>query len=93
MIHDQDLQMVLCVEVCKSIVYIQNRYFHRILEDRTLEKAFIGIKIEASHFHIVGCPVHIHIPLEKRTKLESKRKGLFVGYSEISEDYKVCIQE
>jgi hypothetical protein len=61
---------------------------------RHQEEAFTGVKPEVSHFRIFGCPVYIHVPVEKRTKLEpSNRKGLFVGYSETSKAYKVYIPE
>jgi hypothetical protein len=41
---------------------------------------------------IFGSPVHIHIPKEKRTKLEpSGKKGTFVGYSETSKAYRIYI--
>ena len=34
--------------------------------------------------------MHIHIPKEKRTKLDpSGRKGIFVGYSESSKAYRI----
>jgi hypothetical protein len=64
------------------------------LEDKTPGEAFTGVKLEVSHFRIFGCPVYIHVPIEKRTKLEpSYRKGLFVGYSEIEKAYRVYILE
>jgi hypothetical protein len=41
---------------------------------------------------IFGSPVHIHIPKEKRTKLEpSGKKGTFVKYSEISKAYIIYV--
>ena len=49
---------------------------------------FFCEKPEVSHLRIFGCPVYIHIPKEKRTKLDpSGKKGIFVGYSESSKDY------
>jgi hypothetical protein len=52
------------------------------------------VKQEVSQFHIFGCLVYIHVPVEKRTKLEaSSRNGLFVGYNETSKAYKVFITE
>ena len=43
-----------------------------------------------SHLRIFSYPVYIHIPKEKRTKLDpSGKKGIFVGYSESSKDYKI----
>src|SRR5713101_6833940 len=40
---------------------------------------------EVSHLNIFGCPVYVHIPKEKRTKLDPyRKKGIFVGYYEVS---------
>ena len=67
---------------------------HEILEEKTPEESFIGVKLEVSHFLFFGCPIYIHVPLEKRTKLDpSSRKGLFVGYSETSKAYRVFITD
>jgi hypothetical protein len=64
------------------------------LEGQYTKRAIVGVKPEASHFCIFGCPVYIHVPIEKRTRLEpSSRKGLFVGYSATSKAYKVYILE
>ena len=88
MLHDQDLPMHLWVEAAKTVVYIQNHTPHRVLENKTLEEVFSGKKLEVSHLTIFGYPVYIHIPKEKRTKLDpSGRKGIFVGYSESSNAY------
>jgi hypothetical protein len=53
---------------------------------------FTGKMPEVSHLKIFGCPVFIHIPKEKRNKLEpSGRKGIFVGYCEVSKAFKIYI--
>ena len=60
------------------------------LENKTPEEVFSGKKPEVSHLRIFGCPVYIHIPKEKRTKLDpSGKKGIFVGYSESSKVYRI----
>ena len=47
-------------------------------------------KPEVSHLRIFGCPIYIHIPKEKRAKLDpSGRKGTFVGYFESSKAYRI----
>ena len=57
---------------------------------RHLKKYFFGKKPEVNHLIIFDCPVYIHIPKEKRTKLDpSGKKGIFVGYSESSKAYKI----
>jgi hypothetical protein len=53
---------------------------------------FTGKKPEASHLKIFGCPLFIHIPKEKRNKLDpSGKKGIFVGYCEVSKAFRIYI--
>ena len=90
MLHDQDLPMHLWVEVARTAVYVQNRTPHIVLENKTPEEVFSSKKPEVSHLRIFGCPMYIHIPKEKRTKLDpSGKKGVFVGYSESSKAYRI----
>jgi hypothetical protein len=74
MIHDQDLPMCLWVEVAMTVVYVQNQLSHSTLGLKTPEEMFTGKKPEVSHLKIFGCPVFIHIPKEKRNKLEPSGK-------------------
>ena len=75
--------MHLSVESTRKMVYVQNRTPHRVLDNKTLEEAFLGEKPEVIHLRIFGFPVYIHIPKEKMTKLDPfGRKDIFVGYSD-----------
>ena len=79
MIHDQYLPMHLWEEASRTTVYVQNHTSHRVLKNKTPEEVFSGKKPEVSHLRIFGYPVYIHIPKEKRTKLDpSGKKGIFV---------------
>eukprot|EP00253_Pinus_taeda_P035481 PITA_35481 len=81
MMFDQDLPISLWAEATRTTVYIQNRSPHYILKDKIPEEAFTGIKPDVSHFRVFGCLVYIHVPKDKRSKLEpSGIKGIFVGY-------------
>jgi len=53
MIHDQDLSMFLWEKAFNIEIYIQNRYPHMILEDKTPEKEFPGVKPEVTHLCIL----------------------------------------
>ena len=58
----------------------------------TSREVFTGVKSGVGHLRIFGCLVYIHVPKEKRTKLEpSGKKGTFVGYNESSKAYKIYI--
>jgi hypothetical protein len=50
------------------------------------------VKAAVGHLRIFGCPVYIHVPKEKRSKLEpSSKKGIFVGYRETSNAYRIYV--
>jgi hypothetical protein len=88
MMCDQDLPTALWVEAASTVVYIQNISPHAILGNETLT----GEKPEVEHLRIFGCLVSIHVPKDKRTKMEtSGKKGIFLGYSETSKAYRIYI--
>jgi hypothetical protein len=92
MIHDQDLPMHLWVEATRTILYVQNRLSHSALGFKTPEEMFTKKKPKVSHLKIFGCPVFVHIPKEKRTKLDPLgKKGIFVGYCEVYKAFKIYI--
>ena len=92
MLHDQNLHFSFWAEATTTIVYIQNRCPHSILENITPKEVFIGKKPNLSHLRIFGYPVYIHVLKERRSKLEpSGKKGIFVGYSENSKGYRVYV--
>ena len=75
-------------EAARTVVYVQNRVSHSSLGFKTPEEIFIGKKPKVGHLKIFGCPVYIHIPKEKRTKLDpSGKKRIFVGYCEVSKSF------
>jgi hypothetical protein len=47
-----------------------------------------GVKPSVKHLRIFGCKAYVHIPKEKRTKLDQQGiAAIFVGYSESSSEY------
>ena len=74
----------------RTVVYVQNCTPHRVLENKTPKEVFSSKKPEVNHHRIFSYPMYIHIPEEKRTKLDpSGKKGIFVGYSERSKAYRL----
>ena len=62
------------------------------MEFKTPEEVFSGKKLEVNHLNIFGCPVFIHIPEDKRTKLDPfGKRGLFFGYCEVSKAFRIYI--
>jgi len=55
---------------------------------------FTGKKPSVEHLQIFGCPVYIHIPKDKRKKLDpSGMKGTFVGYNNSSKAYRIYMKD
>ena len=86
--------MHLWAEAARTKMYVQNRTPHSVIKKKTSEEFFSDKKPEFSHLKIFDCPVYIHIPKEKRTKLDpSGKKGIFVGYSKSSKlAYRIYFQ-
>ena len=92
MIYDQDIPMHLWVEATRTIVYVQNLISPSALGFKTSEDMFTGKNPKVSHLNIFSCIVYVHIPKEKRTKLDHSRKKLiFVGYCELSKEFRIYI--
>jgi hypothetical protein len=73
-------------------VYVQNQLSHSALGLKKLEEMFTRKKPKVSHLKIFGCLVFIHIPKEKRNKMDpSGKKGIFVGYCEVSKAFRIYI--
>ena len=73
-LHDQYLPMHIWEEAARTTVYVKNCTPHRVLENKTPEEVFYNKKPKVIHLRIFGCLIYIHIPKEKRTKLDPSRK-------------------
>jgi len=94
MLHDKCFPKFLWSEDNKTIVYIQNQSAHVLLDNMTPEEAFTRKKLGIDHLWSFGCLVYIHIPKEKRKKLDpSGMKGTFIGYSNSSKAYGIYTKE
>jgi len=59
------------------------------LDYKIPEEDFTCEKPNIENLRIYGCHVYVHVPKDKRTKLESYgKKGTFVGYSENSNAFR-----
>ena len=84
--------MHLWDEATRTVVYVQNILSHSSLGFKTPKEMYTGKKPEVSHLKIFGCPVYVHIPKEKRIKLDPfGNKEIFVGYFEDSKSFRIYI--
>ncbi|KAL4565654.1 hypothetical protein LXL04_029757 [Taraxacum kok-saghyz] len=70
--------------------YMLNKCPTKALADMTPEEAWSGIKPTVYHFRVWGCIAHVHIPKQKRTKLDDKSfVCILTGVSDESKAYRL----
>ena len=75
-------------EAVKTSSYILNHLPTYEL-NKTPHELWTGIKPHISHFPVFGCKAFVHVPNEKRLKLQPKSVPcIFIGYSENSKAYR-----
>lgn len=66
-----------------STCYLINRSPSSSIEDKTPYEMWLGRKPSVAHLRIFGCEAFVHVPNEKRSKLDPKEhKCIFIGYGE-----------
>lgn len=71
---------------------MRNRIIHRALNGKTPNEAWTGRIPVLSHVKIFGSRAFVHIPKQKRSKLEpTADKGYLVGYAQKTKGYRVWL--
>ena len=69
--------------------YLINRSPSSSLGNKTPHEMWYGKKPSLKHLRVFGCEAYVHVPKDKRTKLDYKvRKCIFVGYGDGIKGYK-----
>ena len=70
--------------------YLVNISPSLVLEDKNPHELWIGKKPSLSHLRVFGCDAYVHVPKEKRTKLDNKfERCIFIGYKDGLKGYKL----
>ena len=90
MIHSAGLPLNFWAKAVNTAVYLCNRSPTSSLKDSTLYEYWHNQKPDVSHLKVFGCNVFVHVPDQKRKKLDKKCIScIFVGYPGGSKGYKV----
>lgn len=90
MLKEKGLPNTFWAEAVYTAVYIMNRCPTKAVQDKTPIEAWSGKKPSAKHLRVFGSICYIHVPKEKRHKLEDKtERGIFLGYSTQSKGYRI----
>ncbi len=82
MLNEKNLPNYFWAEAVETTVYIMNRTPIAVVHGMTPEEKFTSKKPDVSHLRVFGCITYVHVPDEKRSKLDPKaKKCIFIGYS------------
>lgn len=90
LLQESHLPKCLWGEAVNTVIYVKNRIFTVAVKGKTPEEVWSGKKIDLSHLRVFGCAAYMHIPKQKRLKLDPKSKPMiFVGYCEQTKGYRL----
>ena len=72
MLSGTGLGQELWAKVVETACYLVNISPSLALEDKTPHEVWTGKKPSLSHLRVFGCDAYVHVPKEKRTKLDNK---------------------
>jgi hypothetical protein len=89
MLNEKNLPNYFWAEAVATAIYIMNQTSIIVVHGMTPKEKFIGKKPNVSHFKVFGCIAYVHVPDEKRSKLNPKvEKCIFIGYFLKQKGYK-----
>ena len=90
MIHKAGLPLNFWAEAVATAVYLRNRSPTACIKEATPYECWHKEKPDISHLRVFGCNAFVHIPDQKRRKLDQKSiRCIFVGYPSNCKGYKL----
>jgi transposase InsO family protein len=90
MLHARNMAYEFWGEAVSTAAYLRNRNCTKAIKDMTPEEAWSGSKPDVSHLRIFGTRAFVHVPKERRSKLDPKTmQCIMVGYCEGSKAYRL----
>ena len=72
MLSGTELGQEFWAKAVETTYYLVNRSPSSALEDKTPHEVWTGKKTSLSHLRVFGCDAYVHVPKDKRTKLDNK---------------------
>ncbi|GJW57802.1 retrovirus-related pol polyprotein from transposon TNT 1-94 [Tanacetum coccineum] len=90
MLKSKKMPKEFWAEAVECAVYLLNRCPSKILDNKTSQEAWNGMKPIVSHLRIFGSITYVHVPSQRLSKLDDRsKKHVFVGYDKQSKGYKL----
>ena len=90
LLTEKEMPKTLCAEAAKWTSHVINRSLTTALKEMVPEERWSGIKPKVDYFRIFGFVAYVHIPEQRRTKLDNRSiKCVLLGVSEESKAYRL----
>ncbi|UYV62468.1 hypothetical protein LAZ67_2000715 [Cordylochernes scorpioides] len=90
MIYAKNMSLKLWAEAVNTATYVLNRTGPTQIEGKTPYELWFDKKPAIDHLRIFGTECFVHVPDEKRRKLDAKsEKGILVGYCSNKDGYRI----
>ena len=90
MLFYKNIPNTFWVEAVNWTIYVINRCPTLAVKNVTPEEAWSGVKPSIDHFWVFGCITHVHIPEERKIKLDNRSMTCVqLGVSKESKGYKL----
>lgn len=90
MLTEKQVPKTFWPEAVRWCVHVLNRCPTLAVQNRTPEEAWSGMKPRVEYFKVFGCLAHVHVPDQKRIKLDDKSiQCVLLGVSDESKAYRL----
>ncbi|CAL2265082.1 unnamed protein product [Prunus armeniaca] len=90
MLTEKQVPKAFWPEAVRWCVHVLNRCPTLAVQNRTPEEAWSGMKPTVEYFRVFGCLAHVHVPDQKRIKLDDKStQCVLLGVSDESKAYRL----
>jgi hypothetical protein len=87
---DKQVPKVFWLEAVRWCVHVLNRSPTLVVQHSTPEEAWSGMKPTVEYFRVFGCLAHVHVPDQRRIKLDDKSiLCVLLGVSDESKAYRL----
>lgn len=90
MLTDLEVPKRFWPEAARWTTHVLNRSPTSVVKEKTPEEMWSGIKPKVDYFRVFGCLAHVHVPDQKRKKLDDKSfPCVLLGVSDESKAYRL----
>jgi len=90
LLSEKEMPRSFWPEAAKWTAHVLNRSFTRSVKDMVPEEKWSGIKPKVDYFRIFGSVGHVHIPEQRRIKLDNRsHRCILLGVSDESKAYRL----